>query len=99
MFTTITTFTTLLKPIEEQLSSMSAKIDLDSDSKKLLFKDFTKKLLFSFIYHVSSLRNLSTELQTNEVCKDLSLEYTFFQLLKMGLVVLKVFITKLFLRI
>jgi hypothetical protein len=41
-------------------------------------------LLFSFIYHVSSLRNLFTELQTNEVCKDLSLEYTPFSTLKDG---------------
>lgn len=63
---------------------MSAKIDLDSGSKKLFFKDFTKKLLFSFIYQVSSLRNLSTELQTNEVCKDLFLEYTPFSTLKDG---------------
>ena len=36
--------------------------------------------MFCFIYQVSSLRNLSTELQKNEVCEDLSLEYTPFQL-------------------
>lgn len=66
------------------MASISAKIDLASGSKKLFFKDFTKKLLFSFIYQVSSLRNLSIELQTNEVCKDLSLEYTPFSTLKDG---------------
>ena len=84
IITTITTFTTLLKPIEEQLSSMSAKIDFDSDSKKLFFKDFTQKLLFCFIYQVSSLRSLSLELKTNQVCKHLDLEYTPFSTLKDG---------------
>ena len=63
---------------------MSAKIDFDSDSKKLFFKDFTYKLLFCFIYQVDSLRNLSLELQTNQVCKDLSLEHTPFSTLKDG---------------
>jgi IS4 transposase len=63
---------------------MSAKIDLDSGSKKLFFKDFTYKLLFCFIYQIDSLRGLSSELQTNQVCKDLSLEYTPFSTLKDG---------------
>lgn len=84
IFTAITTFTTLLKPIEEQLASMSAKIDFDSDSKKLFFQDFTKKLLFCFVYQVSSLRSLSTELQTNQICKNLSLQHTPFSTLKDG---------------
>ena len=63
---------------------MSAKIDFESDSKKLFFQDFTKKLLFCFVYQVSSLRSLSTELQTNEVCKVLALQYTPFSTLKDG---------------
>jgi len=63
---------------------MSAKIDFDSDSKKLFFKDFTQKLLFCFIYQVSSLRSLSLELKTNQVCKHLDLEYTPFSTLKDG---------------
>jgi hypothetical protein len=63
---------------------MSAKIDSDSDSKKLFFKDFTKKLLFCFIYQVPSLRHLSLELQTNQVCQDLGLSYTPFSTLKDG---------------
>jgi IS4 transposase len=63
---------------------MSAKIDADSDSKKLFFKDFTKKLLFFFLYDVTSLRHLSLELQTNEVCRELNLFYTPFSTLKDG---------------
>jgi len=75
---------TLLKPIEEQLTSMSTKIDLDSDSKKLFSQDFTKKLLFCFIYQAISPRNLSTKLHTNPVCKDLQLEHTPFSTLEDG---------------
>ena len=78
----ITTFTTLLEPIEEDLASISVKIDIESGSKKLFFKDFILKLLFCFIYKVSSLRSLSVELQTNQICKDLELSYTPFSTLK-----------------
>ena len=82
--TKITVFALLLKPLEELLSSTSTKIDEESSSKKLFFKDFTKKLLFCLVYQVSSLRNLPIELQTNEVCNKLGLSYTPFSTLKDG---------------
>lgn len=63
---------------------MSAKIDIERNSKKLFFKDFTQKLLFCFIYQIDSLRNLSLELQTNQICKDLCLKHTPFSTLKDG---------------
>ncbi len=82
--TKITVFTLLLKPLEEIFSSISTKIDQESGSKKLFFKDFTEKLLFGVVYGVSSLRNLSLELQTNELCGRLGLTYTPFSTLKDG---------------
>jgi hypothetical protein len=82
--TKITVFALLLKPLEEIFSSISTKIDQESGSKKLFFKDFTEKLLFGVVYSVSSLRNLSLELQTNELCGRLGLSYTPFSTLKDG---------------
>ncbi len=80
----ITIFTLLLKPLEEIFSSISTKIDIESGSKKLFFKDFTQKLLFGIIYQVDSLRNLALELQTNETCTHLGLNFTPFSTLKDG---------------
>jgi hypothetical protein len=77
-------FTLLLRPIEGHLSDNSSKIDIESGSKKLFFTDFVTKMLFSIVYQCDSLRNLSLELQTNPICKDLGLSYTPFSTLKDG---------------
>ena len=82
--TKITVFALLLKPLEEIFSSISTKIDQESGSKKLFFKDFTEKLFFGVIYGVNSLRNLSLELKTNELCSHLGFGYTPFSTLKDG---------------
>ena len=42
------------------------------------------KLLFGYVYQASSLRNLSLELQTNQMCRKLGLHHTPFSTLKDG---------------
>lgn len=79
-----TLFTTLLQPLEAILASRSEIIDQQCNSEKLFFADFVKKLLFGYVYQVSSLRNLSLELQTNQVCRKLGLHHTPFSTLKDG---------------
>jgi len=79
-----TLFTLLLQPIEPIIASISEIIDQESDSQKLMFADFVKKLIFGYVYQVSSLRNLSLELQTNPICRALKLELTPFSTLKDG---------------
>ena len=79
-----TLFTTLLQPLEAIIASQSQIIDQESNSEKLFFADFVKKLLFGYVYQASSLRNLSLELQTNRTCRDLGLHYTPFSTLKDG---------------
>jgi len=74
----------LLQPIEPIIASVSEIIDQESDSQKLFFADFVKKLIFGYVYQVSSLRNLSLELQTNAICRALKLELTPFSTLKDG---------------
>ena len=54
-----TLFTTLLQPLEAIIASQSQIIDQESNSEKLFFADFVKKLLFGYVYQASSLRNLS----------------------------------------
>ncbi len=79
-----TLFTTLLQPLEAILASRSEIIDQQCNSEKLFFADFVKKLLFGYVYQVSSLRNLSLELQTNQMCRKLGLHHTPFSTLKDG---------------
>ena len=79
-----TLFTTLLHPLEAIIASRSEIIDQASNSEKLFFADFVKKLLFGYVYQASSLRNLSLELQTNQICRELGLHYTPFSTLKDG---------------
>jgi len=79
-----TLFTILLQPIEAIIASMSPIIDQESNSQKLFFTDFVKKLIFGYVYQVSSLRNLSLELKTNQVCRALGLCCTPFSTLKDG---------------
>lgn len=77
-------FNLLLRPIEAVLASISPIIDQGALSQKLFFVDFVKKLLFAYLEQVSSLRSLSVELQTNQKCEDLGLDYTPFSTLKDG---------------
>lgn len=77
-------FNLLLRPIEAVLASISPIIDQGAWSQKLFFADFVKKLLFAYLEQVSSLRSLSVELQTNQKCADLGLDYTPFSTLKDG---------------
>jgi hypothetical protein len=43
-----------------------------------------RKLIFGYVYQVSSLRNLSLELQSNAICRELGLDFTPFSTLKDG---------------
>lgn len=79
-----TIFTLLLQPIAASLASMSPIIDHQALSQKLLFADFVRKLIFGYVYQVSSLRNLAVELQTNPVCRAVGLSFTPFSTLKDG---------------
>ncbi len=63
---------------------MSGIIDQESNSQKLFFTDFVQKLVFGYLYQVSSLRNLALELQTNPMCRALGLGFTPFSTLKDG---------------
>jgi len=74
----------LLQPGEAMIASLSGIIDQESNSQKLFFADFVKKLIFGYVYQVSSLRNLSLELQTNPMCRAVGLRYTPFSTLKDG---------------
>lgn len=77
-------FFILLRPIEAVLASMSPIIDQKALSQKLFYADFVRKLLFAYLESVSSLRNLSLELKTNQKCQDLGLGETPFSTLKDG---------------
>lgn len=77
-------FNLLLRPIETVLASISPIIDQEALSQKLFFADFVRKLLFAYLEQVSSLRSLSVELQTNQKCQALGLDYTPFSTLKDG---------------
>ena len=77
-------FNTLLRPIEAIIASTSPIIDQESDSQKLFFADFVRKLFFVYLEQVSSLRSLPLELMTNLKCRDLGLLYTPFSTLKDG---------------
>ena len=79
-----TLFNTLLRPIKSIIDSISPSIDQQNHLQKLFFADFVQKLIFGYIYQVSSLRNLSLELQTNPICQVLGLSFTPFSTLKDG---------------
>lgn len=79
-----TIFNTLLQPIEAIIASISPIIDQKSQSQKLFFADFVKKLLFAYLEQVSSLRSLPVELATNAKCRGLGLLTTPFSTLKDG---------------
>lgn len=77
-------FNILLQPLEAVMASLSGIIDHNCNSQKLFFADFVKKLLFGYIYPVSSLRNLVVELKTNDLCRALNLTATPFSTFKDG---------------
>jgi len=77
-------FNLLLRPVEAILASMSPIIDQETQSQKLFFTDFVRKLLFAYLDEVSSLRSLVTELETNQKCQDLEFQPTPFSTLKDG---------------
>jgi len=79
-----TFFTMLLQPTEPVIGAVSAIIDQESNSQKLFFADFVRKLIFGYVYQVSSLRNLALELKTNRVCWEVGLFFTPFSTLKDG---------------
>jgi hypothetical protein len=79
-----TLFNTLLHPLEAIMASIAPSIDQESDSQKLFFTDFVRKLIFGYLYQNSSLRNLELELKTNPVCQELGLEPTPFSTFKDG---------------
>lgn len=74
----------LLQPTEPVIGAVSAIIDQESNSQKLFFADFVRKLIFGYVYQVSSLRNLALELKTNRVCWEVGLFFTPFSTLKDG---------------
>lgn len=79
-----TTFEELLAPLNSFFEEQSNKIDGETTSKKLFFTDFTKKIIFAFVMKIPSLRQLTTELSTNESCQELGLKETPFSTLKDG---------------
>ncbi len=79
-----TTFEELLAPLNKYLEEQGTQIDKQTLSRKLFFADFVKKLIYAFVMNVPTLRQLTTELETNENCKILGLEQTPFSTLKDG---------------
>jgi len=78
------TFKELLAPLTNFLEEQGTQIDKQTDSKKLFFADFTKKIIYAYVMGISSLRQLITELETSETCKSLDLELTPFSTMKDG---------------
>lgn len=64
------------------IEAIASSIDHESNSEKLFFADFLRKLIFGYVYQVSSLRNLSIELETNSVCAGLGFKPTPFSTFK-----------------
>lgn len=79
-----TTFEEILAPLKNILEEQGKQIDKQSDSRKLFFADFTKKLIYAFVMGIPTLRQLVTELDTNKDCQALDLETTPFSTLKDG---------------
>ena len=75
-------FDVLLSPLTAFFTSNCSNIDKESGSKKLFFEDFCRKIFFSIIYQVASLRSLVTELETNELSTKIGFEATPFSTLK-----------------
>lgn len=78
------TFKELLAPLTIFLEEQGTQIDKQTDSRKLFFADFTKKIIYAFVMGVPTLRQLITELETSETCQSLGLELTPFSTMKDG---------------
>jgi len=57
------TFEELLAPLNEFMEEQGTKIDEQSDSRELFFRDFTRKLIYHFVMKIPSLQQLVTELR------------------------------------
>lgn len=79
-----TLFATLLQPLEASLAASGTIIDQRTNSQKLFFTDFVRKLIFGYVYQTSSLRNLVVELETNPMCQALGFGVTPLSTLKDG---------------
>ncbi len=79
-----TLFATLLQPIEANLAATATIIDYQTNSQKLFFTDFVRKLIFGYVYQTSSLRNLLLELATNPICQALGFQTTPYSTFKDG---------------
>lgn len=77
-------FDVLLAPLNLFFVQESANIDKKCHSKKLLFADFSKKILYALQQKVDSLHTLVTDLNTKDLCKDLGFSSTPFSTLKDG---------------
>jgi len=79
-----TTFEEILAPLKKYLEEQGTQIDKQTGSRSLFFADFTKNLIYAFLMSIPTLRQLITELQTNENCKLLGLQATPFSTMKDG---------------
>lgn len=79
-----TTFEELLAPLNSFSEEQIKEIDEQSDSRELFFLDFTKKMLFALVMNIPSLRQLITDLSTNEACEKLGLRQTPYSTFRDG---------------
>jgi len=77
-------FDILQKPLAAFYEKYSAKIDKESDSRKLYFESFSRLLFYAFLHGVDSLRMLELDLKTKSLCKELGLGEVPFSTLKDG---------------
>jgi len=79
-----TTFEEVLAPLTQYLEEQGTQIDKQTDSRKLFFADFTKKLIYAFVMGIPTLRQLITELESSDSCEILGLKLTPFSTMKDG---------------
>lgn len=79
-----TTFEKLIAPLKLFLEQQGTEIDIETGSRKLFFADFSRILIYAFTMGIPSLRQLVTELETNDNCKKLGLNTFAFSTLKDG---------------
>lgn len=79
-----TTFEELIAPLKLFLEEQGTEIDKETGSRKLFFAEFCRTLIYAFTMGTASLRQLVTELETNDNCKELGLKAFPFSTLKDG---------------
>jgi len=67
------TFDALISPIYGEAENQAVGLDQRTGSKSLFFAQFVRSLLFAFVYQITSLRKLVTELETNATAHQLGL--------------------------